>query len=96
MKLCGFSTALLPIAAAVSSCADVDGKDLYLRAPWYARNFEVYRPSKKTFGDWYTEQMDVGTDTMQVGQPERERWIHNKEKGYKTVLMMVVYDSLSA
>ena len=63
MKLISCVVTLLPVTTAVSSCADLEGKDVYLRAPWYGQNFT-------TKGGWMFERhrFAYGTETMQVRQ----------------------------
>ena len=71
MNLLSFVAALLPVAAAVSSCADLDGKDISLRVPWYGRNVFLH-PRRYV---WH--RMRIATDTMQVRAGAPSQYMHH-------------------
>ena len=60
MTLFGIVTALVQMAHAVSRCADLDSKHVYLRIPFYVRNFYVRDFAQNRV------PMEFGSDTMQV------------------------------
>ena len=61
MNWFGIVTVLVPLATAVSSCADLDGKDVFQRIPWYSGNC-IWRINAL---NW--QRFRVATNTFQVG-----------------------------
>ena len=78
LQMLSVVTVLFATAAAVSRCADLEGKNVYLRAPWYASQFDICG----NYG--VVEPVEFATDTMQVSKCS---WTHHHSDTYTVVLM---------
>ena len=62
-------TILLPGVAAFESCAELEGKSVFLRAPWYSTDLALRGKQGER------ACMEFATDSMQVSAPLVAAWI---------------------